>query len=65
MKTKRKSLSRGATKLNQKIEKYQCPHLPKVAKKIGMLAGCQAEIFVCESCKDDPDLEEFSEVMVQ
>lgn len=39
--------------------------MPKAAKKIGMLAGNQVEIFVCESCKDDPDLKEFSEVVVQ
>ena len=48
-----------------KVEKYQCPHEPKVAKKVGTLAGCQAEIFVCDSCKNDPALEEFSEVIVE
>ena len=48
-----------------KVEKYQCPHEPKAVKKVGTLAGCQAEIFVCDSCKDDPILEEFSEAVVE
>ena len=45
-------------------EKYHCPHNPKVAKKIGKIAGAASEVFVCTSCRNDPDLNKFSEEML-
>jgi len=49
--------------LKSRLEKYQCNHYPKVAKKIGSIDGCSVEISVCSNCRMDPDLADFNEVL--
>jgi len=42
-----------------------CPHEPKSFKKIGNVLGNLCEILVCKNCKNNPDLENFQEEVLQ
>ena len=41
-----------------------CSHKPKTIKKIGVILGDLHQILVCESCRHDPDLKNFSEIPI-
>lgn len=42
-----------------------CGHKPKTIKKTGMIFGEIHQILVCESCRNDSDLESFVEEKLQ
>ncbi len=41
-----------------------CNHKPKIVKKIGVILGDLHQILVCELCRHDPDLQDFSEIPI-
>lgn len=47
--------------MEQSVFVIGCSHKPKTVKKVGIILGELHQILVCELCRHDPDLQNFSE----